>query len=103
MQTTKQVVAYCRVSTLEQKKNGLGMDIQIRDVTRFAEAQSLVLDHIYPDKAESGAAESRRELNKLIRACKRGEIGVVIIPTLDRLSRNVRIAENLFHQFRQLG
>ncbi len=103
MTQTKQVVAYCRVSTLEQKKNGLGMDIQIRDVTSFAESQSLALDHVYPDKAESGAAENRRELKKLLRACKRGEIGVVIIPALDRLSRDVRIAENLFYQFRQLG
>jgi DNA invertase Pin-like site-specific DNA recombinase len=27
----------------------------------------------------------------------------VILPSLDRLSRNVRIAENLFHEFEQLG
>ncbi len=103
METTKLVVAYCRVSTLEQKKNGFGMDIQIRDVKAFAESQRLVIDRIYPDKAECGAAERRLELNKLIRACKRGEIAVLIIPALDRLSREVRIAENLFHQFRQMG
>lgn len=27
----------------------------------------------------------------------------MILPSLDRLSRNVRIAENLFHEFEQLG
>jgi site-specific DNA recombinase len=103
MATTKQVAAYCRVSTLEQKKKGLGMDIQVRDVTSFAEVQHLVIDRFYRDEAQSGAAENRRQLGRLLRACKRGEIGAVIIPNLDRLSRKVRIAENLFHQFEQLG
>src|SRR5713101_3105794 len=97
------VVAYCRVSTLEQKKKGLGMDIQIRDVTAFAHARKLALDRIYPDKAESGVAESRKELKNLLRACKRGEVDAIIIPSLGRLSRDVRIAENLFHEFSQLG
>src|SRR5207253_10716807 len=103
MATTKQVAAYCRVSTLEQKKKGLGMDIQVRDVTAFAETRSLVIDRFYRDEAQSGAAENRKELNKLLRACQRGEIAAVIIPALDRLSRDVRIAENLFHRFDQLG
>jgi len=32
----KLTVAYCRVSTLEQKRRGYGIEIQIRDVTLFA-------------------------------------------------------------------
>src|SRR4051794_39724629 len=103
MDRNKQIVAYCRVSTLEQKKKGLGMDIQIRDVTAFAESQKLVINRIYPDRAESGAAENRKELKKLMLACERGLVAALIIPTLDRLSRDVRIAENLFHKFNQLG
>jgi site-specific DNA recombinase len=99
----KEVVAYCRVSTLEQKRKGLGMDIQVRDVTAFAQAHNLPLSKIYPDKAESGATENRTQLKKLLRACHRGEVGTVIIPSLDRLSRDVRIAENLFWKFDQLG
>jgi len=79
------------------------MDIQIRDVTSFAEDQHLVIDRFYRDEAQSGAAEKRKQLGKLLRACERGEVSAVIIPTLDRLSRNVRIAENLFHQFDQFG
>jgi len=102
MATTKQVAAYCRVSTLEQKKHGQGMDIQIRDVMSFAENQQMAIDRFFRDEAQSGAAEHRKQLRKLLRACERGEIGAVIIPALDRLSRNVRIAENLFHQFEQL-
>ena len=35
------VVAYCRASTLEQKRRGYGIDIQVRDVQAFAERQGL--------------------------------------------------------------
>jgi len=101
--SSKQIAAYCRVSTLEQQKKGLGMDIQVRDVTAFAEAQHLAIDRFYRDEAQSGAAENRKQLKKLLRDCERGLIDAVIIPTLDRLSRDVRIAENLFWKFDQLG
>jgi site-specific DNA recombinase len=103
MARTRKIAAYCRVSTLEQKKNGLGMDVQVRDVMAFAEAQNLVLSTIYRDEAESGVAEKRKQLSRLLRDCKRGNVDVVIIPSLDRLSRDVRIAENLFWTFDQLG
>src|ERR1051326_4851024 len=96
MDRKKLIVAYCRVSTLEQKKKGLGMDIQIRDVNAFAGAKNLRIDRVYPDKAQSGASENRTELQKLLRTCESGKIAAVIIPSLDRLSRDVRIAENLF-------
>jgi len=69
----------------------------------FAEAQRLVIDRFYWDEAESGAAENRKQLRKLLRDCKCGEVAIVIIPTLDRLSRDVRIDENLFYRFDQLG
>src|SRR5207247_2389324 len=101
--TCEEVAAYCRVSTLEQKKKGLGMDIQLRDVTGFAEAQGLTIARFYRDEAQSGAAENRKQLKNLLRDCERGVIGTIIIPSLDRLSRDVRIAENLFWRFDQLG
>lgn len=103
MATYKNVAAYCRVSTLEQQKRGLGMSIQVRDVSAFAAAQNLVIARFYLDEAQSGAAENRKQLKKLLRACERGEIGILIIPSLDRLSRDVRIAENLFHKFDKIG
>src|SRR5687767_1781369 len=99
---SKQIVAYCRVSTLEQKKKGLGMDIQVRDITAFAASQNLTIDRVYRDEAQSGATENRKQLRRLIRHCERGFVAAVIIPSLDRLSRDVRIAENLFWKFEQL-
>ncbi len=103
MDSKTPVVAYCRVSTLEQKRRGYGIDIQIRDVTLFAERQGLFIRRFYNDEAESGVAEDRTELKKLLRGCRADRIGTVIIPTIDRLSRDVRLAENFFHEFERLG
>src|SRR5438128_2094492 len=93
------VVAYCRVSTLEQKRRGYGIAIQLEEVQRFAEREGLVIDRFYRDEAESGVLEHRTELRRLLRDCRSGRIRTIVIPNLERLSRNVRIAENLFYRF----
>src|SRR5712691_4750633 len=97
------VVSYCRVSTLEQKRRGYGIEIQVRDVSAFAQRQGLFVQRFYKDEAESGIKEDRRQLRRLLRDCRAGRVGSVILPSLDRLSRDVRIAENLFHEFATLG
>lgn len=95
----RKAVAYCRVSTLEQKKKGNGIDIQIRDATLCAERHGFLVERFYRDEGESGVKEERMALKQLMRDCRSGEIAVIILPSLDRLSREVRIAENLFHEF----
>jgi site-specific DNA recombinase len=100
---SKKVAAYCRVSTLEQKKKGHGIDIQIRDVTLFAERHGLLVEKFYKDEGESGIKEDRKALRQLMRACKNKRIETIILPSLDRLSREVRIAENIFHELKHLG
>ncbi|MCL5423358.1 MAG: recombinase family protein [Nitrospirae bacterium] len=99
----KKVVTYCRVSTMEQKKKGYGIDIQIRDATLFAERRGLLVEKFYKDEGESGVKENRKALKQLLRDCKAGRVGVVVLPSLDRLSREVRIAENLFFEFKNRG
>jgi site-specific DNA recombinase len=103
MKDLRGVVAYCRVSTLEQKRRGFGIEIQARDVTVFAAREGLFVERFYKDEAQSGVAEKRRALRRLLRDCRRGLVGTVVLPSLDRLSRNVRLAENLFYEFEQLG
>lgn len=103
MEAKKLVVAYCRVSTLEQKKNGLGLEIQVRDATLFAQDQGLFIDRFYRDEGESGVLEDRPQLKGLLHQCRARRVGTVIIPSLDRLSRDVRIAENLFWRFQRFG
>lgn len=102
MAQKQRVVAYCRVSTLEQKKKGHGIDIQIRDVTLFAQSQGLFIDRFYKDEGRSGTDERRPGLKRLLRDCRAGGVTTILIPSLDRLSRNVRLTENLFWKFERL-
>jgi hypothetical protein len=97
------VVAYCRVSTYEQKRRGYGIEIQTRDVTLFAERQRLFVRRFYKDEGESGVKEKRTALPRLLRDCRANRVRRVMIPSPDRLSRDVRLAENLFHDFEHLG
>lgn len=86
---------------MEQKKKGYGIDIQIRDATLFAERRGLFIEKFYRDEGESGVKENRKALKQLLRDCKGGKVDIIILPSLDRLSREVRIAENLFYNFKK--
>ena len=66
-------------------------------------AAGALVARFYKDEAESGVKEDRKALLRLLRDCRAGRAGSVVLPSLDRLSRDVRIAENLFHEFEQLG
>lgn len=103
MQSKKLVVAYCRISTLEQKKNGLGIDIQMRDATLFARERGLFIDRFYRDEAQSGVHRNRPQLTELLSLCKQKRVATVIVPSLDRLSRDVRLSEDLFWKFGRYG
>lgn len=103
MDTQAGVGAYCGVSTLEQKRRGCGIDIQIRDVSSFAARVGLFVQRFYEDEAQNGVLENRRGLRRLLQDCRDRRVKAVILPSLDRLSRDVRIAENLFHEFGNLG
>ena len=99
----KSVAAYCRVSTLEQKKKGFGIDIQVRDIQRYADVFSFPINDFYIDEAKSGISENRSELKRLLRDCKTGKVGAIIISSLDRLSRDLRLTENLLYDLQRLG
>lgn len=97
------VAGYCRVSTLEQKKKGYGIDIQIREIGNYACARGLTIDDFYVDEARSGISENRKALKRLLRDCKAGKVETVIVSSLDRLSRDLRLTENLLFEFHRLG
>jgi site-specific DNA recombinase len=94
----KKIVGYCRVSTLEQKKKGFGIDVQVREIQKFARDNGITIDRIFKDEAVSGLEEARRELDILLNLCQKGEVKAVIFPSTDRTARSVRISENLYYE-----
>ncbi len=97
------MAAYCRVSTLEQKKKGYGIDIQKRDIERYTELFGTPIDDYYVDEARSGVSERRTALNRLVRDSKAGRISSIVVSSLDRLSRDLRFTENLLHDLVKAG
>ncbi len=99
----KKIVGYCRVSTLEQKKKGFGLDIQVREIEKFAKDNQITVDRIFKDEAVSGLDEARQELDILLNLCQRGEVKAVIFPSTDRTARSVRLSENLYYELNKYG
>lgn len=94
----KQIVGYTRVSTEEQKKKGFGIDIQSREIKKFAKENNIKVDYIFKDEAVSGIKEDRKELRILLNLCKKGRIEAVIFPAIDRTARSVRVFENIYYE-----
>ncbi|MDP3779312.1 MAG: recombinase family protein [bacterium] len=99
----RKIVGYCRVSTLEQKKKGYGIDIQMHDIERYARERGWQIAGWYKDEPVSGVEERRKALQRLLRDCRAGTIEAIIMANLDRFSRSLRLSENFFYAFEQMG
>jgi DNA invertase Pin-like site-specific DNA recombinase len=75
------VAVYARVSTDQQDSAN-----QIPDVERLCAARGWVITHHYVETV-SGAAQRRPELERMLADAHRGAFGVLVVWSLDRLSR----------------
>ena len=89
----RQYIAYYRVSTEEQGKDGHGLDAQRRAVQSYLRAHGGELTGEYTE-IESGKKNNRPELQTAIKACRRGKV-TLLIAKLDRLGRNVAFIATL--------
>ena len=94
------IVGYCRTSTSNQDKAGT-IKLQIAEIESYADRNKYELIRIFKDSGVSGALEKRKGLAELYDFLKtNGDIDAIIIFKLDRLSRELRIQENLLHDFK---
>ncbi len=98
--TTRQFVAYLRVSTQNQGRSGLGLEGQREAITRFATAEGLTIAAEYVE-VETGkgsdALDRRPKLAAALAHAKRLGCSVVVAK-LDRLSRDVAFIASLMAQ-----
>lgn len=83
------VAAYCRVSTqMEEQLNSY--EVQVKHYTdKINSEPKWSFAGIYADKGISGtSAKKRDEFMKMIRACKRHKIDMIITKSISRFSRN---------------
>lgn len=93
-------LGYVRVSTDEQARDGVSLEVQRARVEAYAEAKGLKLVGVLADEGISGKSLERPALQELLAQCKRGTVAHVIVWRLDRLTRRTRhlltLVEDLF-------
>src|ERR1017187_2923408 len=92
------VAIYARVSTKDQS-----CDLQLRDLRGYCSARKFKVFREYVDVGESGAKDSRPELNSLIADARKRKIDAVIVWRFDRFARSTKHLLTALEEFRALG
>lgn len=95
----KRVVIYIRVSTEGQKEN-TSIPEQKEKLLAYCKAKGWVCVEIFIDPGYSGATLERPAMERMIQAVEEGNIDVILVTKLDRLSRSQKdtlyLIEELF-------
>lgn len=97
------LVGYIRVSTSTQADNGTSLEEQEHAIRRYAEAHGAVLVAVETDAGFSGRTTRRAALQRVLARLKAKEADGVVVARLDRLSRSLRDAADLFARARGEG
>ena len=92
------IVIYARVSTKDQS-----CDLQLRDLRAYCAARGFSLQREYIDIGESGAKDSRPQLNELMAAARKRQFDTVIVWRFDRFARSTKHLLLALEEFRSLG
>jgi DNA invertase Pin-like site-specific DNA recombinase len=99
-------VGYCRVSTENQNgADSFGLEAQRDAIRRYCQANAIEIVEIYEDPALSGSLPpmERPGLHALMETMKSGDIERVVVPRLDRLSRDTMLCLWLEKEIRKHG
>ncbi|UOE96040.1 recombinase family protein [Alkalihalobacillus sp. LMS39] len=80
---------YVRVSTDEQVKEGFSISAQLERLRAFATSQGWDVSHEYVEEGWSAKNINRPQMQKMLKDIKKGEIDVILVYKLDRLTRSV--------------
>ena len=96
LMSTKQVVAYCRVSNSKQKDDLIRQEESIRE---YARVNGVKIDAFYSEIA-SGMNEDRKFFNKIIEDVCQNKVSKIYITYKDRLTRfGFKYFERLFGKY----
>ncbi len=81
------VVGYCRVSTEEQAREGLSLDVQEDKIIQYAELHNLGRVEMIKDEGLSGKDLNREGIQKILSLIEGGFVKHIIVYKMDRLTR----------------
>ena len=99
------LIAYLRVSTDKQAEDGYGLDVQEDDVRRWAKDNGHKIVALLADEGVSGSngLDTREALPEALMALNAGTADGLLIPKLDRLSRDMLLQEQLLREVWTMG
>jgi site-specific DNA recombinase len=83
----QRAIGYVRVSTEEQAREGISIAAQKERVRALATAKGWEFSGIIEDLGCSGKNLNRPGIKQLIRSCENGEVDIIIVFKVDRLTR----------------
>ena len=89
---------YARVSTRDQS-----CELQVRDLRCYCAARGFDLVREYVDVGQSGAKDSRPELNKLMDDARKRQFDAIVVWRFDRFARSTKHLLTALEEFRALG
>ncbi len=89
---------YARVSTKDQS-----CELQARDLRAYCAARGFDLVREYVDVGQSGAKDSRPELNKLMDDARKRQFDAIVVWRFDRFARSTKHLLSALEEFRSLG
>lgn len=92
MQSGEMVVAYLRISTVNQFETGAGLQTQQAKIAEYCGAKGYKLGEVYKDVAVSGTIKNREGLMRLMADCRRGCFNKVLVYRRDRIARDLFVA-----------
>ncbi len=101
----EKAIAYIRVSSQRQVDEGGSLESQTKQVKQYAASHDYELIQVFREEGESAKSERRPELQRMLKFCadKKNRVQIVIIPKIDRLSRNVHDYFSLKMQLARKG
>jgi DNA invertase Pin-like site-specific DNA recombinase len=89
---------YARVSTKDQS-----CELQVRDLRTYCSARGFDLIREYVDVGQSGAKDSRPELDKLMGDARKRQFDGIVVWRFDRFARSTKHLLSALEEFRSLG
>ena len=89
---------YARVSTKDQS-----CELQVRDLRSYCVARGFDLVREYVDVGQSGAKDSRPELNLLMDDARKRQFDAIVVWRFDRFARSTKHLLTALEEFRSLG
>jgi len=86
----KQAVAYCRVSSIGQQKNGTGLDRQEDIITEYSKQEGYELIEVYHETIR-GADANRPMFTTMLADILSNGCRTIIVERLDRLARDLSV------------